>query len=305
MSEAPRRPLPSHVARAPWLPLGLSMAVWGGNIVVARFAVGEVSPMALVCLRWLVVSALVLAWTRRDPAAAFARVAPHWRYLAVMGALGYTISNSLLFFGAKYTSGLNIAVVTAVQPALVVLGAAIAYRARLTAPRVVGVCMTVFGVLLVATRGDLLAAGSLEFNFGDFIELLGIVAYSAFTVALRSKPDIPAFSLFVGLAVSALATSAPLLAWEIASGAFIWPTWKGWAAIGYVAVFTSIVGHIGWIRAVGIIGPSRAGVFQNLVPLIGAGLSVALLGEEFRWYHGAAFALVLAGIWVSERLGVR
>ena len=298
-----RNPPPSKLAATPWLPLLLSASVWGGNIVVARLAVGEVSPMALVSLRWIIVSALVLAYAGGDVGAALNRLRPHWPFVAAMGVAGFTFSNSLLFLGARWTTGLNIAVGTAVQPAMVVVGASIAYGARLTAQRVVGVFTTFLGILLVATQGDLGAIGALRFNVGDLIELAGIACYALYTVALRRQPALPAFVLFIGLAIAAAATSLPLLGLEIASGAVLWPSAKGWMAIFYVAIFTSIVGHVSWIRTVGLIGPSRAGVFQNLVPLIGAGLSVLVLGEELRWFHAASLGLVILGIWVSERWG--
>ncbi len=296
-------PLPSRLVATPWLALILSVTVWGGNIVVARLAVGQVSPMALVALRWLVVCALAMAWSGPEVFLALRRLGPHWRYLGAMGATGFTASNAMLFWGANYTSGLNIAIVTAIVPALVVAGASVFYRARLTAPRAVGVAMTIIGVLLVATQGDLGAMGAMRFNVGDLIELIGVVCYAGFTLALRHKPDMPSFAFFIGLAIAAFASSLPAMGYEIVSGAIIWPTFQGWGTIVYVAVFTSIIGHTGWIKTVGAIGPSRAGVFQNLVPIIGAGLSVLLLGETFHWYHGASLGLVLGGIFVSERLG--
>ena len=71
-----------------------------------------------------------------------------------------------------------------------------------------------------------------------------------------------------------------------------------------MAIFTSIVGQVFWIRGVEMIGPSRAGVFQNLVPVIGALLSVVLLRETFHWFHAASLGLVITGLFISE-LGKR
>ena len=88
-----------------------------------------------------------------------------------------------------------------------------------------------------------------------------------------------------------------------ALGGFVAPGWRGLAVLFYVSVFTSLVGHVCWIRAVAAIGPSRAGVFQNLVPVVGAMLAVLLLHETFEWFHAVSLALVLGGIYISERLG--
>lgn len=281
----------------------LTVTVWGGNVVVARGAVNDVSPFALVTLRWLVVCVLLMIFARRRVLDAMTQLRPHWGYVAPMGMVGFTVSNVLFFGGAKYTTGLNIAIVSAVIPVLVIVGASLAYGTRIGGRRLVGVVMTILGILIVATRGDLMAVGSMSFNGGDLIELLGSIAYAAFTVALRRKPPISAFAFFIGIAMSAASVSLLGLFGEIAMGAVIWPTMRGWLSILYVAVFTSIVGQVFWIKAVEQIGPSRAGVFQNIVPIIGATLSVLLLGETFHAYHGLSLALVLAGIFVSERMG--
>ena len=268
---------------------------------MARAAVGEVSPFALVTLRWLVVCALVLVFARGAAFSALKRLRAHWLYVAPMGAMGFTVSNVLFFGGARYTTGLNIAIVSAVIPVLVILGARVAYGSKIGGRRMTGVALTIVGILVVATEGDLSAIGALRFNVGDLIEFVSSIFYAGYTVALRRKPDISAFAFFLGIALSAFAVSIPGLAYEVAAGTVAWPKPAGWLAILYVAVFTSLVGQLSWIKAVAMIGPSRAGVFQNLVPIIGAGLAVLLLGETFHAYHAVSMAMVLVGIWVSER----
>ncbi len=56
-----------------------------------------------------------------------------------------------------------------------------------------------------------------------------------------------------------------------------------------------------FIQGVAAIGPGRAGVFVNLVPVVAALLAVLLLKEIFQWFHAVALVLVLGGIWLSER----
>jgi drug/metabolite transporter (DMT)-like permease len=56
-----------------------------------------------------------------------------------------------------------------------------------------------------------------------------------------------------------------------------------------------------FIRGVELIGPARAGLFVNLVPIWAAILAVVLIGEPFALYHAIALVLVLGGIWLAER----
>jgi drug/metabolite transporter (DMT)-like permease len=100
---------------------------------------------------------------------------------------------------------------------------------------------------------------------------------------------------FSVLALAALMISLPLLAWEIAAGEVIWPDRRGFAILLYVTLFPSLLSQIFFMRGVELIGPGRAGLFVNLVPVFGAILGVAILGEPFRWYHAVGLALVLGG----------
>ena len=84
-------------------------------------------------------------------------------------------------------------------------------------------------------------------------------------------------------------------------GASYWPSFKGICVLIYAAIGPSLLAQIFYLRGVELIGPSRTGVFYNLVPVFGALLAVAILGEPFRLYHALAFILVLSGIWLAER----
>ena len=295
-----RRPLPSRIMRNPWLLLTFSSLVWGGNVVAARLAVGEISPMVLVGLRWIVVSALIAGFMGERLGPLLNSLRPHWAYLLPMGVLGFTISNAMLYEGARFTSGVNVAIIQGVLPVLVLAGAHLVYGVRAGLVRWIGVVITMAGIVLIATEGEPARILELQINKGDAFVFLGAAIYAAFTLALRKRPPMSAMAFFIGVAIAALVSSAPAMMVEAMLGEAIWPGWRGILVLLYVAVFTSIVGQICWIRAVEIIGPGRAGVFQNLVPVVGAILSVLVLRETFHWHHAASLALVLSGLFISE-----
>ena len=272
------------------------------NVVSAKSAATDISPMMLTTLRWFVVFAIIFVWSPSITPRALREARPHWRYMLAMGAIGFTCANALFFIGARYTSGVNIAIIPGVMPAFVLVGMWLFAGARISLLRAAGAAITILGVAVVATRGDLTALSRLELNRGDIFQICGTAVYAAFTIGLRKRPKLGAFPFFIGLAFAAMLTALPLLAIEILIGEAQLPGPRGLAALLYVAVLTSIIGHSMWIKAIDAIGPSRAGIFQNLTPIIGAGLSVLLLGETFHAYHAASLALVLGGIWVSERL---
>jgi drug/metabolite transporter (DMT)-like permease len=135
--------------------------------------------------------------------------------------------------------------------------------------------------------------------------LVACMLYAGYTVALRGRPAVSGLTFFTAMAMAALLTSLPLLAVEWTTGRLIWPTGEGWAIVAFVGLGPSLVSQIFFMRGVELIGPNRAGVFVNLVPIFGAFLAVALVGEPFRLDNAAALALVLSGIFIAERLGRR
>jgi drug/metabolite transporter (DMT)-like permease len=102
------------------------------------------------------------------------------------------------------------------------------------------------------------------------------------------------------MAIAALITSIPLLIAEIWRGEFVWPTATGYALLLYAALGPAFIAQLLYMRGVQLIGPGRAGVFVNLVPVFGALLAVALLGEPFAGYHLFALLLVVGGIAIAQ-----
>ncbi len=299
--------LRTSVARASssaWLLLLLTTLFWGGNVPAARLAVGEISPMVIVAGRWAIACVLLYLFLPKNVRAEWGNLLPHWRWIAFMGAT-LTASNALIFLAAVHTSGLNLAILQGVTPVLVILGAWIAWRTPIGAVRWLGLAISIFGVVLVATKGDPLALARTKVNIGDVLQFVSSAIYAVYALALRNKPAGSAWALFALISVVSFATSLPLLAIEYAYGATIWPTPQGLLVLAYIAIFTSLLGQIFFMRAVELVGPGRAANFHNLTPIFGAILSLLVLGEHLQPYHAAALALVLGGIALCEKWGRR
>jgi drug/metabolite transporter (DMT)-like permease len=290
----------SRFNNLPYLLIGMSTFLWGGHVVAGRLSVGQISPMTVTCLRWLIVCLILFATIRRRIAAEWPLVAPHWRKLALLGAAGFTLFNAFFYVAAQYTTAVNMAVLQGTYPALVLAGMALIFRAAVTPLQGIGIAVTFGGVLTIASRGDLTALASLTFNRGDLMILAATLIFAAYTMGLRDRPKASALVIFAVLAASAFVSAIPFLAAEMAMGLTFPPTLKGVLVLVFVAIGPSLLGQVFFLRGIELLGPSRTGVFYNLVPVFGALLAVAILGEPFHLYHAAAFALVLGGIWLSE-----
>jgi drug/metabolite transporter (DMT)-like permease len=284
----------------PYLLLTLTTLAWAGNAVASRLATGHISPMALTALRWVGVVALLAPFMTRPIREAAPVLVPIWRRILVMGGLGFTAFNALMY-AAAYHTNVNIAIFQGAVPVFVLIGALVAFGTRIGLLQALGTAVTLVGVAVVAARGDLQVLRSFSFLIGDVFMLVACASYAVYTLALRDRPKVSGFVFFSVLALAALLISLPLLAWEIAAGDVVWPDLRGFAILLYVTLFPSLLSQIFFMRGVELIGPGRAGLFVNLVPVFGAILGVAILGEPFRRYHAVGLALVLGGIWLAER----
>ena len=279
--------------------------IWGANAVAARLAVGEVSPMLLTFSRWIVCCVALGLTSRREIAAHWRTLLPSWRSIALMGTLGFTGFNALFYAAAHHTTAINIAIIQGTIPVLVLVGSFFFFGTRIRGLQTVGVLMTVAGIGVVASRGDLALLATLGFNIGDVWMIVACLLYAGYALGLRNRPAVPAIVFFAATAAVACLVSLPLVAAEIAMGQFFMPTPKGVALIVFIGLLPSFVSQITFIHAVGLIGPARAGVFLNLVPIFGPLLAVLVLGEPLSLYHAVALVLVLGGIYVAENLGIR
>lgn len=284
-----------------YLLLTLTTTCWGMNAVLGRLAVGEISPMMLVCMRWLLVVLILSLVSYRHLKNDWAVIKKYIGYMLAMGAFGFTGFNMLFYLAAHSTTAVNIGILQGSIPVFVLIGAFLVFRTRVSLMQSVGVSITIIGVGIVASGGSLARLATFEINQGDALMLLACVLYSGYTVALRYRPEISALSFLTVMATSAFLTSIPFVLIEVNLDHFLTPTLEGWIIVAAASFFPSIIAQISFIAGVRILGPGRAGIFVNLVPIFASIFAVTFLNEPFELFHGVALALVLFGIWLSEK----
>mgnify|MGYP003513107014 CR=1 FL=1 len=284
--------------------------LWAGNAVVGRLLVGQVPPLMLNALRWLLAALLLapLAWRVVRDGALIAR---SWPYLVAVGTLGVGLFNALQYLALVTSTPLNVTLINASMAVWMLLVGMALFGSHPTRRQVLGALLSVAGVLTVVTRGAWATLADLHFVIGDLYMLLAVIGWALYSWLLAQPPawlrPPPrqrwswAEFLFVqslfglvaaggGAAAEAALTAQPPVAWHSAAV---------WAALAYVAVGPSVIAYRCWGLGVATAGPALAAFFANLSPLFAALLSAWLLGEWPQAYHGAAFALIVAGIAVS------
>lgn len=290
--------------------LTLPPLLWAGNAVVGRLLVGTVPPLALSGLRWVFALAVLLplGWgVWRDRAAIRAR----WRWLALTGFLGVGCYNAMQYVALQTSTPINVTLIASSMPLWMLAIGALFYGEHPTRRQLLGAALSLAGVALVISRGELGVLMALRLLPGDLLMLLAIALWAWYSWLIARPPkhmqgDARPPWRWSELLLLQVAFGA-VWAWAAAGvEALVAPApihWSPWVllALVYVAVGPSVLAYRFWGEGVGTVGPAIAAFFNNLTPLFAALMSALWLGEPPHWYHVVAFGLIAAGIVVSSR----
>jgi drug/metabolite transporter (DMT)-like permease len=289
-----------------YLLLVVAMLSWSGNAIVGRALAGVVPPFGLSLMRWTIAFVAVIPFAAAEILQKREIIFHRWRFLLALGLLGLTICNSLGYLGLQWTTAINSGLINSAGPMLTLLAAFIVHRERAAPLQILGVCISLAGVLVIVLRGDLGAIVHLEINIGDIALLVGVSAWSVYTVLLRRAPRelSPVALLAVLFAIGGL-TVLPLHLIESWFGRTLPETGNALLGYLYVGLFPAVIAFFGWNRGVVALGANRASLFSHLMPLFSAGLAYAFLDERIAGYHLAGAALIFCGIVLANRYTAR
>ena len=286
--------------------LSLPPLLWAGNAIVGRLCSDLISPFALNLLRWSIafVVLLPLAWKvlRKD-----SPIWPLWRQYMLLGLLGIGCYNALLYLALKTSTPLNVTLVNSSMPVWMLAIGRLCWGIAVSRRQLYGALLSILGVVVVMSRGDLHSLLNLRFVAGDLFMVLATIAWAFYTWLLsrtHEPREVKAHwaSFLLAQMVFGLLWSALFTAGEVAMGEFRFVAgWPLFAALLFIAIGPAILAYRFWGMGVQRSTPAIAGFFGNLIPIFTALLSILILGETPHLYHGIAFALIVAGIVVSSR----
>lgn len=284
---------------APFL-LCLTMLFWAGNSIAGRAMAGVVPPMALSFWRWVLATALITPFAWPHLKSDLGDLRRHWLMVTILAATGVASFGALLYVGLETTTALNSLLMQAATPPLILLFGVILLRERTGWSQILGVALSLIGVLVVISQGrpwDLL---HLDIHPGDGLVMIGVLLYAGYSILLRRKPQMHPLSLLWGTCVASIALLAPFYAWEFSHTGGFTLDGPALAGLAYIAIFPSFLAYLFFNRGVDLIGPAAAGHFMHLMPVFGSVLAVVLLGEAFRGFHAVGVALIGAGILLAS-----
>jgi drug/metabolite transporter (DMT)-like permease len=277
--------------------------LWAGNFIAGRAINTSVPPVTLSLIRWSIAFACLLPFALRP----FLRdriyyYAYRWHIFGT-AITGVAAFNLLVYWGLHTTSATNGIILNSFIPFLVAIFGFVFYGKTLPASQLIGLLVSLTGVLIVVSHGDLQILLILAFAEGDVIIFLAMVFWALYTLWLK---DIPASINRTGLMLCqvmiALIFLLPLCVWELQTTTIHLQNPQTLWILAYIGIFPSVIALLAYSKAVTLVGSVRASVFIHAMPIFGSVLSTLLLHEAFHLYQFLGMLTIFTGIWLANRI---
>ncbi len=292
----------SEAASMVYLKLFLTAFFWGGTFIAGRSLAGTVGPFSAAFLRFAVAASLLALLTWRMEGR-FPRIKPNMMPgVLLLGMTGVFSYNVFFFKGLSLIEAGRAAIIIANNPVLITLFSALLFGERLTPLKGFGVILSVTGAVVVITRGELAGIIGGGIGTGELF-IFGCVA-SWVAYSLIGKQVMSELSPLSAVACSAVIGAAALLPpalWEGLAVDVRAYRFMDWAAIFYLGFFGTVVGFVWYYQGIQRIGPARASLFINFVPISAVVLAFFILGEPLTFSLAAGTLLVCTGVYLTNR----
>lgn len=286
--------------RTAWLPyllLTLTVLFWSGNFVLGRGIRELIPPISLNFWRWVGALMILTPFSWRAVRRQRALLLTHWKLLALLALPSITIFNTFIYTALQTTTAINTALVNAMIPIFISIISWVVFKERLTLRQATGVCISLAGLVFIVTRGNYAALKMLTLSSGDFWTLGASLSWAIYSVMLRKRPaGMDPIAFLTVIIIFGLLYALPFYAWEVWNRGGFKLTIPSLAAMGYVALFPSVLSYIFWNSGVVKVGANRAGIFIHLMPVFSVVLAILFLGEHLRLFHFFGIILIFIGI---------
>lgn len=288
----------SNENRWAYLLLLLPPLFWAGNSVLARGVADLIPPVAMSFWRWTLAFAMLTPFTWKLVRKDWPRIRESWKIITLIGLIGISSFNTLLYTAAQTTTALNIALTQSVMPAVIVLLSFLFYREKVSRLQIFAVILCIIGAAVIVMRGDWERLQQLRFVTGDLLMLLAVSLYALYSVLLRKKPKIHPLSFLTTTFLVGVVSLFPLYLWERSYTPALQLSQPVVLSLLYVGFCPSILAYLCWNRGIEQIGANRAGLYINLIPLFASIMAVLFLGERFQSYHLYGMLIIVTGLLV-------
>jgi len=276
---------------------------WSGNFIVGKFAfLTNIPPLSLVFYRWLLVWLILLPFTFKEILKFKDTILNNLPLLFFLGFTSVGLFNSFTYLSLIHTQVINATLFNTAIPAVIILLCFLFNIEKTNKFQILGLIISVIGILSIITKLDIEILLSLNFNKGDIIMVGGVITWGIYSTLLKKKKfTLPLLTLVHVICTFGLICVLPQFLYEFSQGQIIKIDINLFYTLIFLALFPSIGSYYCWAGAVSIIGANRAGIFLSLIPLFSTIMAIAIFNEKFQFFHLIGAILIILGLFLSNK----
>ena len=286
-----------------YLLLSLSALFWAGNFIVGKFAtLFEIPPLTLNVYRWASVWLILMPFTYREIQNNLPNIRKNWLVISFMGVITISTFNSVVYFALNYTQVINAVLVLAAIPAATIVLSSLMNIEKTNIFQLIGLFLSIVGIGSIISNGDFQKIISLNFNKGDLWMLVCVITWALYSTLLKkNKFEFSQFTLIQLMVSVGILFLIPQFFYEKSIGLEVNFNKAFFLILSYIVIFPAIAAYYCWQKGVEIIGPNRASMFIQLMPLFSAVMAIIIFNEKFELYHFVGTSFIVLGIYLSNR----
>jgi len=276
---------------------------WAGNFMVGKFAFLEnIPPMSLVFFRWSLVWLILLPFTYKEIIRHKDTIITNLPLLFFLAFTSVGLFNTFTYLSLVHTQVINASLFNTAIPAAIIFLCFLLKIEKTNKFQILGLILSVFGILSIITKLDLNVLLSLNFNKGDLIMIGGVITWGLYSAFLKNKKfTLPLLTLVQVLCTFGLIFIFPQFLYEFSQGLRVSFNTNLYYTLIYLALFPSIGSYYCWAGAVAIIGANRAGIFLSLIPFFSTIMAIIFFNEQFEFFHLIGSILIILGLFLSNK----
>ncbi|AFZ29659.1 protein of unknown function DUF6 transmembrane [Gloeocapsa sp. PCC 7428] len=285
-----------------YLKLILTAVVWGGTFIAGRVIVQDLDPFSAAFCRFAVSSICLLFLTLKQEGQLPRLHQKQLIQVILLGMTGVFAYNAFFFLGLQTIAASRAALIVALNPTFIALGSALFFKDKLTAFKIIGIIVSLLGAALAISRGNVVNILDDNLSIGDLFLFGCVFSWVAYTLIgkLAMQQLSPLVATTYACLIGTIALFFPALSEGILQH-FFQINFVTWLVIWYLGFLSSALGFIWYSEGVRVIGPAKAAIFINLVPVSAILLAAVLLREEITLSLLAGGILVVMGVFLTNK----
>ena len=281
----------------------LTTIFWSGNFIVGKAAsMYQIPPFSLNFYRWFFAGLILLPFTYKEIINNKKYILDNLGFFIILGITSITIFNSIVYYSLYYTQVISGILMISTIPVWIIFISSILRIEKTNIFQILGVILSLTGVIFIITKADLNLIKNLDFNKGDLSMVVAMFSWAIYSALLKSKKyKIFYFSLLEDEIICGLIFLIPIYLIEMNMGNPIILGKPFYLILGYVVIFPGLAAFFFWIKGISIIGANRAGIFLHLMPIMGAIMAMLIFDEKFMFYHILGATFIIVGITLSNK----